>query len=409
MKNSLLKKYAKLLVVKGVNIQKNQELTLIASIDQSPLVNEIVKEAYIAGAKKVNVEWQSQDLEKIHYKHQSVKTLSTIEKWELEKLQHRVDVLPARLFIVSDDPDGMKGINHKKMAEVSKNRYPIIMPYRNQIEDKEQWCIAGAPSFKWAKKVFPHLSKSKAVEALWEAILKTAKVDGGDPIENWNKHNKFLLEKCDYLNSLKLTKLVYKSSNGTDFSVGLIDEGIFVGGCEKTKGSGIVFNPNIPSEEIFTSPKKGEADGIVYSTKPLSYQGQLIEDFSIRFVKGKVVEVHAKRNEDLLKEMVNLDEGASYLGEVALIPYDSPINNTGILFYNTLYDENASCHLALGRGFATCIKDFEKYTKEEIDNLGINDSMVHTDFMIGSKDLSIVGITKEGKEIQIFKDGNWAF
>lgn len=409
MKNSLLKKYAKLLVVKGVNIQKNQELTLIASIDQSPLVNEIVKEAYIAGAKKVNVEWQSQDLEKIHYKHQSVKTLSTIEKWELEKLQHRVDVLPARLFIVSDDPDGMKGINHKKMAEVSKNRYPIIMPYRNQIEDKEQWCIAGTPSFKWAKKVFPHLSKSKAVEALWEAILKTAKVDGGDPIENWNKHNKFLLEKCDYLNSLKLTKLVYKSSNGTDFSVGLIDEGIFVGGCEKTKGSGIVFNPNIPSEEIFTSPKKGEAEGIVYSTKPLSYQGQLIEDFSIRFEKGKVVEVHAKRNEDLLKEMVNLDEGASYLGEVALIPYDSPINNTGILFYNTLYDENASCHLALGRGFATCIKDFEKYTKEEIDNLGINDSMVHTDFMIGSKDLSIVGITKEGKEIQIFKDGNWAF
>ncbi|MDD7735776.1 MAG: aminopeptidase [Bacillales bacterium] len=409
MKKDLLKKYAKLLVVKGVNIQKNQELTLIASISQAPLVNEIVKEAYLHGAKKVNVEWQSQDLDKLNFKYQSVKTLSTLEKWEKEKLQHRVDVLPARLYIESDDPDGMKGINPKKLAEVNKNRYPQIMPYRNQVEDKEQWCIAGAPSVKWAKKVFPNLTKAKAVESLWDAIFKTSKVDENDPLENWDKHNKFLSDKCDYLNSLHLTRLIYKSSNGTDFSVGLIDEGIFEGGCEKTKGSNIIFNPNIPSEEIFTSPKKGEAEGIVYSTKPLSYQGQLIEDFSIRFEKGKVVEVHAKKNEELLKEMVNLDEGASYLGEVALIPFDSPINNTGILFYNTLYDENASCHLALGRGFATCIKNFEKYTKEELDNLGINDSMVHTDFMIGSKDLQIVGITKEGKEVQIFKNGNWAF
>ena len=409
MKKDLLKKYAKLLVVKGVNIQKNQELTLIASISQAPLVNEIVKEAYLHGAKKVNVEWQSQDLDKLNFKYQSVKTLSTLEKWEKEKLQHRVDVLPARLYIESDDPDGMKGINPKKLAEVNKNRYPQIMPYRNQVEDKEQWCIAGAPSVKWAKKVFPNLTKAKAVESLWDAIFKTSKVDENDPLENWDKHNKFLSDKCDYLNSLHLTRLIYKSSNGTDFSVGLIDEGIFEGGCEKTKGSNIIFNPNIPSEEIFTSPKKGEAEGIVYSTKPLSYQGQLIEDFSIRFEKGKVVEVHAKKNEELLKEMVNLDEGASYLGEVALIPFDSPINNTGILFYNTLYDENASCHLALGRGFATCIKNFEKYTKEELDNLGINDSMVHTDFMIGSKDLQIVGITKEGKEDQIFKNGNRAF
>ncbi|MDY2574615.1 MAG: aminopeptidase [Bacilli bacterium] len=409
MKKDLLKKYAKLLVVKGVNIQKNQELTLIASISQAPLVNEIVKEAYLHGAKKVNVEWQSQDLDKLNFKYQSVKTLSTLEKWEKEKLQHRVDVLPARLYIESDDPDGMKGINPKKLAEVNKNRYPQIMPYRNKVEDKEQWCIAGAPSVKWAKKVFPNLTKAKAVESLWDAIFKTSKVDENDPLENWDKHNKFLSDKCDYLNSLHLTRLIYKSSNGTDFSVGLIDEGIFEGGCEKTKGSNIIFNPNIPSEEIFTSPKKGEAEGIVYSTKPLSYQGQLIEDFSIRFEKGKVVEVHAKKNEELLKEMVNLDEGASYLGEVALIPFDSPINNTGILFYNTLYDENASCHLALGRGFATCIKNFEKYTKEELDNLGINDSMVHTDFMIGSKDLQIVGITKEGKEVQIFKNGNWAF
>lgn len=408
MKKTLLKNYAELLVKMGVNVQKGQELNVYASIDQVPLVTEVVKWAYKVGAKKVNVEWGCQEVSKLHYKYRSVETLSTVENWEVEKMKHRVEALPARLLIVSDDPDGMKGVDQKKIAMSRRATYPIMKPFIDQIENKEQWCIAGASSSKWAKKVFPHLSKSKAVEALWDAIFTSSRVDGY-AIENWEKHNDNLTKKCDYLNSLKLKELRYTSSNGTNLKVGLIENAVFMGGNEKALGSNIIFNPNIPSEEIFTTPKKGLAEGIVYSAKPLSYQGQLIENFSVRFENGKAVEVKAEKGEELLKEMISMDETAGYLGEVALIAYDSPINNTGLLFFETLYDENASCHLALGRGFSNCIKDYEKYTKEEIDEMGINDSMIHVDFMIGSKDMSIVGITSSGEEIQIFKDGNWAF
>lgn len=408
MKKTLLRNYAELLVKMGVNVQKGQELNVYASIDQVPLVTEVVKWAYKVGAKKVNVEWGCQEVSKLHYKYRSLETLSTVENWEVEKMKHRVEALPARLLIVSDDPDGMKGVDQKKIAMSRRATYPIMKPFIDQIENKEQWCIAGASSSKWAKKVFPHLSKAKAVEALWDAIFTSSRVDG-HAIENWEKHNDNLTKKCDYLNSLKLKELRYTSSNGTNLKVGLIENAVFMGGNEKALGSNIIFNPNIPSEEIFTTPKKGLAEGIVYSAKPLSYQGQLIENFSVRFENGKAVEVKAEKGEELLKEMISMDETAGYLGEVALIAYDSPINNTGLLFFETLYDENASCHLALGRGFSNCIKDYEKYTKEEIDEMGINDSMIHVDFMIGSKDMSIVGITSSGEEIQIFKDGNWAF
>lgn len=408
MKKALLKNYAELLVKMGVNVQKGQELNVYASIDQVPLVTEVVKWAYKVGAKKVNVEWGCQEVSKLHYKYRSLETLSTVENWEVEKMKHRVEALPARLLIVSDDPDGMKGVDQKKIAMSRRATYPIMKPFIDQIENKEQWCIAGASSSKWAKKVFPHLSKAKAVETLWDAIFTSSRVDG-HAIENWEKHNDNLTKKCNYLNSLKLKELRYTSSNGTNLKVGLIENAVFMGGNEKALGSNIIFNPNIPSEEIFTTPKKGLAEGIVYSAKPLSYQGQLIENFSVRFENGKAVEVKAEKGEELLKEMISMDETAGYLGEVALIAYDSPINNTGLLFFETLYDENASCHLALGRGFSNCIKDYEKYTKEEIDEMGINDSMIHVDFMIGSKDMSIVGITSSGEEIQIFKDGNWAF
>ena len=334
MKKRLLKNYAELLVKMGVNVQKGQELVVHASIEQAPLVIEVVKWGYKVGAKKVNVEWGCQELSKLHYKYRSLETLSTIENWEIEKMKHRVDVLPARIHIVSDDPDGLKGVDQKKIADSRRITYPIIKPIIDQVENKEQWCIAGAAGEKWAKKVFPHLSKSKAIEALWDAIFVAARVHG-DPIKNWEEHNANLTNRSDYLNSLNIKELRYTSSNGTNFSVGLMDRSIFVGGCEKALGSNIIFNPNIPSEEIFVTPKKGLAEGIVYSAKPLSYQGQLIENFSIRFENGKAVEVHAEKGEELLQEMISMDENASYLGEVALIAYDSPINNTGLLFFET--------------------------------------------------------------------------
>lgn len=276
------------------------------------------------------------------------------------------------------------------------------------MENEYQWTIVAAPSSKWAKKVFPGETKAKAMEKLWEAILYTARVDD-DPILAWQKHNENLQKHCDYLNSLGLVSLHYKSSNGTDFTVGMIDNALFMGGGETTATSKIYFNPNMPTEECFITPKKSVAEGIVYATKPLSYRGELIENFSIRFHEGKAIEVHAEKGEELLKQMIAMDENAAYLGECALVPFDSPISNSNILFFNTLFDENASCHLALGRGFSNCIRDYNQYSKEDFDKMGVNDSMIHVDFMIGNADLEITGTTKDGKEIAIFHQGNWAF
>ncbi len=245
--------------------------------------------------------------------------------------------------------------------------------------------------------------------SLWENILVCSRVYAdNDPVKAWDNHNENLAKRCEFLNNYKFDRLEYKSANGTDFTVGLNPIGVFMGGGETTLGSNIYFNPNIPSEEVFTSPMRGRAEGKVVATKPLSYQGKLIENFWVRFKDGKVVETYAEKNGDLLNKMVSMDEGAAYLGECALIAYDSPINNTGILFYNTLFDENASCHLALGRGFNNCLENYENYSVEECEKLGINSSMIHVDFMIGSKDMSITGVTKDGKRVVIFKNGNWS-
>ncbi len=409
MKKTTLRNYAKLLAKVGLNVQKGQDVIIRCDLDQPEFVKMAVEECYKAGARKVTVDWSYQPLSKINVRYRSLKTMSTIEDWELEKIKHRVKTLPCMLYITSEDPDGLKGINQAKMAKASRALYPIQKPYIDQMDCKYQWCIAAVPGEAWARKVFPGERTSTAVKKMWDAILKTARADGEDPIKAWNEHNENLKKKYDYLNSLGIKSLHYTSSNGTDFTVGLIPGAQFMGGGENALGSGIFFNPNIPSEEIFTTPMRGEAEGIVYSTKPLSYRGELIENFSVRFENGKAVEVHAERNEELLKTMISMDENAAYLGEVALIPYKSPINDTGILFYNTLFDENASCHLALGAGFKNVYPGYENMNEEELLKAGINDSMIHVDFMIGAEDLNIKATTVDGKEIDIFKDGNWAF
>jgi aminopeptidase len=283
-----------------------------------------------------------------------------------------------------------------------------MKPFIDAMDNKYRWCIAAVPGEKWAKKVFPGMRTSQAVEKLWEAILKCARAEeGSDPAENWKRHNESFVARCEYLNSLGIKELKYKSENGTDFTVGLIPDGIFMGGGEYSL-LGDFYNPNIPTEEIFTSPMRGKADGIVYATKPLSYRGELITNFSVRFEDGKAVEVHAEKGEELLNQMIAMDEGASYLGECAIVPYSSPINKSGILFYNTLFDENAACHLALGEGFANCLKDFDKYTLEQCREKGINESMIHEDFMIGNESLCIEGICEDGSSVTILKNGEWA-
>ena len=408
MKKAQLKRYAKLLAKVGLNVKKGQTVFIAAGLDQPEFVTMVVEECYKAGASEVYVEWSHQPVEKLSSHYRTLQSLSELKPWAKAKWEFKTKNYSCRLYIESEDPDGLSGLDPNKMSAARRAIYPQIKPYRLALENKHQWCIAAVPGKAWAKKVFPQLSEKKAMEEMWRVILLTARADGKNPIQAWKEHNADLDARCSYLNGLGLKYLEYKSANGTDFTVELNEDGIFAGGNEKTL-KGRVFNPNIPSEEVFTSPKAGAAEGIVYSTKPLSYMGQLIENFSMRFENGKVVEVKAEKGEELLKEMVSMDEGAGKLGEVALIPYDSPISNSGVLFYNTLFDENASCHLAVGHGFNECLKGFESYTDEECKQRGINDSMIHVDFMIGSADMSIVGVTKDGTRVQIFKDGNWAF
>ena len=408
MRKTQLKKYAKLLARVGLNVKKGQTVFIEAALDQPDFVTMVVEECYKAGASEVYVDWSHQPVSKLNSNYRSLESLSEMNPWVKAKWEFKAKNYSCRLWIESEDPDGMSGVDQEKMSKARQALYPQVKPFRQALENRHQWCIAAVPGKAWAKKVFPNLPANKAVEEMWKVILHTARADGKNPIAAWKAHNADLDSRCAYLNGLGLKYLEYKSSNGTNLTVELNEDGVFAGGKEKTL-QGRIFNPNIPTEEVFTSPKAGKAEGIVYSTKPLSYMGELIENFSLRFENGSVVEAKAEKGEELLKQMVSMDEGAGKLGECALIPYDSPINESGVLFYNTLFDENASCHFALGHGFNECLKGFEKLTDEECKARGINDSMIHVDFMIGSKDMSIVGITKEGVRVQIFKDGTWAF
>ena len=407
MKKTLLREYAKLIVRCGVNVQKGQEVVVFAELDQPEFVKLVVEEAYKAKAKKVTVEWDYQPLAKLHVRYQSVKTMGTVTDLQKARQQHYCDTLPARIHLISEDPDGLKGMNMDKMAKARKMTYPILKPYIDQREGKQQWCIAAVPGEAWAKKMFPGLRANAAMEKSWEAILLTSRVTE-DPIAAWETHNADLKARCDYLNGLGIEKLHFTADNGTDLTVGMIPEAVFCGGGEVSR-QGIFFNPNIPTEECFISPKRGEAEGVVYSTKPLSYQGQLIDKFSIRFENGKAVEAKAEVGEELLNTMISMDEGAAYLGECALVPERSPIAESGLLFYNTLFDENAACHLALGMGYADTIRDHHNKTLEECRQLGINDSMIHEDFMIGCASMNIDAITRDGNTVPVFRDGNWAF
>ena len=407
MKKTVLREYAKLIVRCGANVQKGQEVIVFAGLDQPEFVQMVVEEAYKAKAKKVIVEWRYQPLSKVHVRYQALKTLGGVEEWEKARYEHFCEVMPARIMLISDDPDGLKGMNIAKMSKARQMSYPIIRPYNDKMEGNHQWTIAAVPGAAWAKKMFPGVRASVAMEKLWEAIIHTARVNE-DPIAAWEAHNGNLANRCEYLNNLGIRKMRLYAENGTDITIGMIPEGVFCGGGETTR-QGVFFNPNIPTEECFTSPMKGEAEGIVYSSKPLSYQGQIIDNFSIRFEGGKAVEWHAEQGEESLTQMLTMDETAGYLGEVALVPQASPICESGLLFYNTLFDENAACHLAVGRGFPDCIRDHHNKTLEECRALGINDSMIHVDFMIGCDTMSIDAECENGETVAIFRNGNWAF
>ena len=407
MKKTSLRKYAHLIAKCGVNVQPGQEVFITAGLDQPEFVKMLVEECYKLGSSRVVVDWSYQPLQKVVYKYESLETLGSLTGYQKARWEHYIEKIPCRIFLESEDPDGLKGIDQEKMLKARQMSYPLIKGYRDELQNKYQWCIAAVPGAAWAKKMFPGLSKGQAVEKLWEAILFTSRVTD-DPVQTWNEHNRDLNDRCAYLNGLGIEKLHYTASNGTDFSVGMIPEAEFKGG-DNTSLQGYFFNPNIPTEECFISPMKGVAEGTLVSTMPLSREGQLIDKFWIRFHEGKAVEWHAELNEQLLTNIITADEGSAYIGECALVPFDSPIRKSGLLFYSTLFDENAACHVALGFGFPESIRGFENKTLEECRAMGVNDSMLHVDFMIGCADLNIDAITRDGRTVAIFRDGNWAF
>ena len=408
MKKTILRKYARLAVRKGVNLKKGQGCAIYAQVEQHEFAEMVAEEAYRAGAKWVQVFWQDQAVRKLDLRHQTVTQLSRVEEWEKVQQQMFVDQLPARIHISSEDPDGLKGVSVPKMQKAQAARSTVLRPYRKAIDNKHQWTIIAVPSKKWAKKVFPGVRASVAEEKLWEAILQTVRVTpDNDPEAAWDQHNATLQEKSGKLNALDLDYLHYTAPNGTDFKCWLIPGAKWEGGGA-TILDGTFYNPNMPTEEVFTSPLKGKCEGTLVSTMPLSYQGNLIDQFSITFENGRAVSCKAQQGQELLEKMLHMDEGASMLGELALVPHDSPVSNTGILFYNSLFDENAACHVALGFGFPECVEGFESMTDQELQEKGVNDSIIHVDFMIGSKDMDITGYTRDGKAVQIFKNGNWA-
>lgn len=407
MDRSRLERYARLIAEMGVSVQPGQQVIIRTQPEQPAFVRMVAEACYRAGAAQVRVEWEDQALQKLDAEYCTEEVLGQVEPWELERLRGETQSLPCRIYLLSEDPDGLRGVDQAKLSRAAQRKQSIRKPYRDQMENRYQWCIAAVPGAAWAQKLFPDCSHHQAVERLWEAILDASRVTE-DPIAAWQAHNENLAARCRHLNALGITALYYTSPAGTDLWVGMIPEAEFKAGRERTL-LGHAYNPNIPSEECFISPKRGEAEGVVQATMPLSYQGQLIEDFSIRFQNGRAAAVQAAKNGKLLETLIAMDEGAAYLGECALVPYDSPICRTGLLFYNTLFDENAACHLALGMGFADTIREYQKYTLEQCRAMGVNDSIIHEDFMIGSDTLSIDAETRGGRTVPIFRNGAWAF
>lgn len=407
MFNDLLLKYAKLAVIKGINLQKDGLLVINSPIECSDFAKMIAEEAYKVGASDVVINYTDEKFNKIKFNNSSKEVLSFTPDFERDKYNYYLEKDAAFLSISASDPDIFKDVNSDKISAYQKSRRKSLEKYHNACaSNKNSWCIISIPTENWAKKIFSEVDSKEATLKLWDAIFSVMRLKDADPVASWNNHVNLLHKKVQELNTYEFEYLHFTNSLGTDLRVGLVKNHIWCGG-EDTKQDGLKFIANMPTEEVYTTPKLDDVNGTVFSSKPLSYCGNLIDNFSLTFKDGKVVSYTAETGLEILKELLNTDETSNRLGEVALVPYDSPISNSNIIFYNTLYDENASCHLALGSSYPCCIKDGESMTKEGSKIAGANTSLTHVDFMIGTKDTNIVGIKPNGEEVQIFKDGNW--
>ena len=399
-------KLAELAVKTGVSLQKGQDLLLTSPIEALPLVRKVVEHAYKAGANLVTPLFSDPEITVSRFKYASDQSFDKATNWLYNGMAEAFDNNTARLAIVGEDPLLLSGQDPSKVSRANKATSIAAKPAMERITRFDiNWNLISWPGKAWARKMFPELDQENAQRKLADAIFTASRVNSSDPISEWKKHNINLRKWSDWLNSQNFYALSYKGP-GTNLTVGLADDHEWMGGASKAQ-NGVICNPNIPSEEVFTTPHAFRVDGEVCATKPLSHQGSLIENIKVKFEKGKIIEAHASKGEEVLLKVLDSDEGARRLGEVALVPDDSPISNTGLLFYNTLFDENAACHIALGQCYAKCFKG-EQLSKEEIASKGGNSSMIHIDWMIGSNKIDIDGVFKDGTKVPIFRQGNWA-
>lgn len=409
MNKCYLERYSNIIVKTGLNIQDNQILVINSPIECAYFTRMVSEVAYKEGARDVIINWSDELSTKIRYLNGKDEIFDEFPDWKKDLYTSYAKDGAAFLSIYAQDPELMKDVNPKRLMRASKAQNIALAEYRERImADKNAWCVVSIPTKSWAKKVFENIPEEEAVEKLWDAIFKTVRANESAPIKAWDIHKTKLKKSMDFLNNNKFKYLVYKNSLGTDLKIELSENNIWLGGSSYTP-EGIEFMANIPTEEVYTFPLKWGVNGKIVSSKPLNYNGNLIENFSLTFKGGKIVDFTCEKGYDTLKNLIETDEGSHCLGEVALVPFDSPISNSNILFYNTLFDENASCHLAIGEGYPTCLKNSESMNKEDLKNAGINYSLEHVDFMVGTNDLNITGITRSGKEIPVFINGNFAY
>lgn len=405
--NKRIDRFAQLAIKTGINVQNGETLLIRADVESRDFARRCVKEAYKAGAKHVYLEYSDELVTRETYLSAPEDSFDEYPEWQSYKYTQIAKEGGSFLSILSSDPDLMKGVDSSRIGRFQKIAGKYLKEWRSYtLTDKVKWSIIATPSAAWASRVHPELSKEDAIEKLWIEILDCSRVTD-NPVDEWKKHVSNLSKKTDWLNKMNFKKLHYKSSK-TDLVIELPENHIWQSGSARDPQN-IEFCPNIPTEEVYSMPHKYGVNGVVYSTKPLIYAGSLIDDFWIKFKDGKIVDFDAKSGKENLNDLINTDDGSSRLGEVALVPYDSPISNTDTVFYNTLFDENASCHLAIGAAYSSNIKNGENMNEDEMDKAGMNSSLTHVDFMIGDKDLNIVGVTNKEESFQIFKDGNWSF
>ena len=405
-----LEKYAKLLVEIGVNLQKGEMLVVSAPVSTAELVRAIVKHAYKCGASNVNVLWSDDEITRLGYKYRTKKSLAEVPDWLVMQREHFIDKKVCYIGISSSDPEALKGIKPEKLAISRRASGKALKKFHDYTSsNKIRWALGAYPNRAWAKKMFPELPSNVGEKKLWEYIKTSVRLDTEDPVLAWREHQDRISKRCKILNDSKIEKFIYKNSLGTNLEVGMPDGYIFCGGAEAGALDGVMFTANLPTEEVFSCPHRSKVNGKVYSSMPLCANGSIIKDFWFEFKDGRIVDYGAKEGYDNLKNIVETDDGSHYLGEIALVGYNSPIRNLETLFYRTLFDENASCHFAIGACYPTCVEGGGDLTSEELLQKGLNDSLEHVDFMIGTKDLSIIAKTKNGEDLVVFSDGDWAF